>query len=97
MKLLRDARTLKTKAIESLRTAITTFNNYDDTGRVTSVLMHSQHAFYMLLKVVLVQGKVEVFDKDTGRAIGFERCLGLCSAHHQLTAAEAGIMRAIDA
>jgi len=97
MKLVRDARTLKTKAIESLRTAMTAFNSYDDAGRVTSVLMHSQHACEMLLKAVLVQGKGKVFDKDTGRAIGFDRCLGLCSAHHQLTTEEAGIMRAIDA
>ncbi|WP_208246194.1 HEPN domain-containing protein [Rhizobium sp. T1473] len=97
MKLLRDARTLKTKAIESLRTAMTAFNSYDEAGRVTVVLMHSQHACEMLLKAVLIQGKAGVFDKGTGRAIGFERCLGLCVAHHQLTPEEAGIMRAIDA
>ena len=97
MKLVRDARTLKTKAIEALRAAMTAFNSYDDSGRVTMVLMHSQHACEMLLKAVLVQGKSKVFEKDTGRAIGFERCLGLCSANHQLTDEEAGIMRAIDA
>lgn len=97
MKLVRDARTLKTKAIESLRTAMTAFNSYDDAGRVTTVLMHTQHACEMLLKAVLVQGKANVFDKGSGKSIGFERCLGLCQAHHNLTADEAGIMRAIDA
>jgi len=97
MKLVRDARTLKTKAIESLRTAMTAFNSYDDTGRVTTVLMHTQHACEMLLKAVLIQGKAKVFDKDSGKSIGFERCLGLCQSHHDLTADEAGIMRAIDA
>ena len=76
---------------------MTAFNSYDDAGRVTTVLMHSQHACEMLLKAVLVQEKAKVFDKETGRAIGFERCLGLCAAHHELTAEEAGIMRAIDA
>lgn len=88
MKLVRDARTLKTKAIESLRAAMTAFNSYDDSGRVTTVLMNSQHACEMLLKAVLVQGKGKVFDKSTGRAISFDRCLGLCSAHHQLTPEE---------
>ncbi|KQM70607.1 hypothetical protein [Sphingomonas sp. Leaf20] len=97
MKLVRDARTLKTKAIESLRTAMTSFNSYDDTGRITTVLMHSQHACEMLLKAVLVQGKAKVFDKDSGKSIGFEKCLGQCRSHHDLTADEAGIMRAIDA
>lgn len=52
MKLLRDARTLKTKAIGSLCTAMTAFTSYDDAGRVTMVLMHSQHACEMLLKGV---------------------------------------------
>jgi len=97
MKLVRDARTLKTKATESLRTAMTAFNSYDDTGRVTTVLMHSQHACEMLLKAVLVQAKAKVFDKDSGKSIGFEKCLRLCQAHYDLTADEAGIMRAIDA
>lgn len=97
MKLVRDARTLKTKAIESLRTAMVAFNSYDDTGRVTAVLMHAQHACEMLLKAVLVQGKANVFDKVSGKSIGFEKCLGLCQSHHNLSADEAGIMRAIDA
>lgn len=97
MKLVRDARTLKTKAIGSLRTAMTAFNSFDDDGRVTMVLMHLQHACEMLLKAVLSQCKAAVFDKETGRSIGFERCLGLCQAHHGLTKDEAGIMRAIDA
>ncbi|KKN73637.1 hypothetical protein LCGC14_0398370 [marine sediment metagenome] len=73
------------------------FNSYDDEGRVTMVLMHLQHACEMLLKAVLSQRKAKVFDKETGRSIGFERCLRLCIANHQLTADEAGIMRAIDA
>lgn len=97
MKLVRDARTLKAKAIGSLRTAMTAFNSYDDDGRVTMVLMYLQHACEMLLKAVLVQRKAKVFDRDTGRSIGFEKCLGLCQAHHQLSKDEAGIMRAIDA
>ena len=97
MKLVRDARTLKAKALGSLRTAMTAFNSYDDDGRVTMVLMHLQHACEMLLKAVLVQKKAKVFDKETGLSIGFGKCLNLCHASHGLTNDEAGIMRAIDA
>lgn len=97
LKLLRDARTLKAKSISSLKMAMVAFNSYDDDGRITAVLMNLQHASEMLLKAVLSQRKAQVFDKETGKSIGFERCLGLCVAHHQLTIGEAGIMRAIDA
>lgn len=96
MKLVRDARTLKTKALCSLRTGMQAFNSFDDDGRITTVLLHLQHACEMLLKAVLVQNKAKVFDKEAGRSISFDRCLGLCTAHFGLTAEEAGAMRAID-
>lgn len=97
MPLIRDARTLSNKAISSLRIAMSTFNSYDDEGRVCSVLLHLQHACEMLLKAVLVQNKVKVFDDKSGMSIGFEKCLGLCRANHGLTDAEARVMRMIDA
>jgi hypothetical protein len=62
MKLKRDARTLKLKALCSLRRAVTVFNGCDDDGRVTTVLLHLQHASEMLLKAVLVQSGVQVMD-----------------------------------
>lgn len=97
MALIRDAKTLSNKAICSLRMAMGTFNSYDDDGRVCAVLLHLQHACEMLLKAVLVQRKVKVFDEQTGKSIGFERCLRLCRQDHELAEAEAGIMRTIDA
>lgn len=97
MPLIRDARTLSNKAICSLRIAMSTFNSYDDEGRVCSVLLHLQHACEMLLKAVLVQNKVKVFEDKSGRSIGFEKCLRLCRQDHGLTDAEAGVMRMIDA
>jgi hypothetical protein len=39
-----------------------TFNSYEDEGRITSVLLHLQHACEMLLKAVLVQNRAAVFD-----------------------------------
>lgn len=97
MTLVRNARTLKTKAICSLRIAMTSFNSYDEDGRVTSVLLHLQHAAEMLLKAVLCQRKAKVFDKDTGKSLGFEKCLRVCQSSHDLTEAEAGVFRAVDA
>lgn len=96
LKLFRDARTLKGKSISSLKTAMTAFNSYDDEGRVTMVLMHLQHACEMLLKAVLVQRKVKVFDRESGMSISFDRCVRLCSSHHGLLSDEAGIMRTVD-
>lgn len=96
MKLVRDTRTLKQKAIHSLKASMSAFNSFDDEGRVTTVLLHAQHACEMLLKAVLVQNKEPVFDKKTGKSIGFERCLGICAAKHGLTEQDAGVMRAVD-
>lgn len=97
MPLIRDARTLSNKAISSMRMAMSTFNSYDDEGRVCSVLLHLQHACEMLLKAVLVQSRVSVFDEKSGKSIGFDRALNLCRQHYGLTEVEAGTMRMIDA
>lgn len=97
MKLVRDAKTLKGKSIASLKFAMATFNSYDDDGRICSVLLHLQHSCEMLLKAVLVQNRMKVFDKNTGMSFGFEKCLRLCLSDHGLTAEEAGIMRAVNA
>lgn len=97
MKLRREAKLLKAKAIPSLRRAAVAFNSYEDEGRVTLVLLHLQHAFEMLLKAALVQAPVQVFDKKLGRSIGFEKCVNLGREHMRLTEEEAGTLRAIDA
>jgi len=97
MPLVRDARTLSLKSISSLKIAMTSFNSFDDDGRVTSVLLHLQHATEMLLKAVLVQNKAKVFDKKTGKSLGFEKCLQICMASYRLNESEAGVFRAVDA
>lgn len=63
MKLLRDARSLKSKALSSLRRGLSAFNSYEEDGRITVVLLHLQHACEMFLKAALVQARVSVFDK----------------------------------
>jgi hypothetical protein len=82
-----------------MRTAVTAFNSPHDDGRATTVLLHLQHAFEMLLKSALSQRRAKVFDKKTGRSIGFETAINQARqlAGLKLTQDEAGTLRAIDA
>jgi hypothetical protein len=95
MKLVRDARSLKSKAISSLRRGLSAFNSYEEDGRITSVLLHLQHACEMLVKAALVQKRVAMFDKKSATSLGFGKCVNLAQTHCGLTE-EAGAMRAID-
>jgi hypothetical protein len=97
MKLRREARTLKGKALCSLRRAVTAFNSCDNDGRVTCVLLHMQHAAEMLLKAILVQNGIRVFDPKKQRSFGFEKCVNLATDCAKLTPLETGLLRAIDA
>lgn len=78
---------------------MTSFNSPHDDGRVTSVLLHLQHAFEMLLKAALSQDDAKVFDKRTGRSIGFEAAVNQARQlpSVKLTEDEAALLRAIDA
>ena len=95
MKLRRESRTLFQKSVSSLRRGLTAFNSFDDDGRITSVLLHLQHASEMLVKAILVQHHINVFDKDMSKAIDFGECLGRAQAQCGLTPEETGVMRAI--
>ena len=100
VKLRNEARVLKRKAISSMRAAMAAFNSPHDDGRVTAVLLHLQHAFEMLMKAALVQQRTPgVFDKETGRSIGFARCLheARSAARLKIAEEEAGTLRAVDA
>src|SRR5205085_1469632 len=44
---------LKDKALASMRRMVRAFNELDDDGRQTTVMLHLQHAFEMLLKAAL--------------------------------------------
>ncbi|GGD31491.1 hypothetical protein [Aureimonas glaciei] len=93
---VRDARTLKTKAIHSLKAGITAFNGYHEDGRQTAVLLNLQHACEMLLKAALSQKREMVFDKKANRSLTFEACVRLCSEKFGLTGSQAGVMRVVD-
>lgn len=65
MKLVRDARILKTKGLSSLRTGLVSFNSFNEDGRSTTVLLHLQHACEMLIKAALSQKRIPIFDKKS--------------------------------
>lgn len=92
-------RVLHGKALSSMRTAMAAFNSPHDDGRTTSVLLHLQHSFEMLLKAGLSQGGKPVFDKRTGRSISFEQSVRQCQqlGGLKLKDEEAGTLRAVDA
>ena len=96
MKLKRAARTLKSKAIASLRRGLEVFNGHDDQGRTESVLLHLQHSSEMLTKALLVQKSKPVFDKERGIAIGLEKAINMATSNGYLTNGQAGAIRAVD-
>ena len=77
---------------------VTTFNGVDDDGRQNAVIRELQHAFEMLLKASLWEkNNVTVFDKKSGRSIGFDKCVRLAREHLGLSDEQLGLLRAIDA
>lgn len=89
-----------TQALASLIFTIEAFNSPHEEGRATRVLLSLQHAFEMMLKAALVQtGDKRVFDAETGRSIGFEKCLRFAAENETIKLADtdAGTLRAIDA
>ena len=97
VKLKREAKTLKAKAIASLKRGLEAFNNHDDDGRLETVLLMLQHSSEMLMKALLVQKGLDVFDKEKGTSIGIEKALNLAQAQGWISAAQAGSIRVIDA
>jgi hypothetical protein len=83
--------------LASLRRSVREFNSLDDEGRSTAVLRDLHHSLEMLLKAVLVQRGVPVFDRRTGQSLSFDKCLRLSNEHLHVSDQEAGTLRAIDA
>ena len=72
VKLKREARSLKAKALCSLRRAVTAFNSCDDDGRTTCVLLHMQHTAHLLLTAVLHQNGETVSQPNNTTSIKIE-------------------------
>lgn len=93
----REAGLLRAKAVSSFRRVVIAFNGLDDDGRQTAVVCDLQHAFEMLLKAALLEKGVKLFDKTTGRSVGFEKSVRLAREHLGLSGEQLGVLRAIDA
>lgn len=97
MRLKRDAKTLKQKAIASLKRGLVAFNSHDDDGRPETVLLLLQHASEMLVKALLVQKGQSVFEKEKGTSIGIVKALNQAQSKGWLSAEQVGSIRVVDA
>ena len=62
----REAKLLLDKACDSLLLGIELFNRPSDRGRVSAVLIHTDHAFEMFLKAAILQRGGKIREK-TGK------------------------------
>jgi len=97
MKLRSDARVLKGKALSSMMASLRAFNDFGDEGRVTTVLLRTEHAFEMLLKAALVEQRADVFDKKTGKSISLDMAINRARDDKKirLREGEAGLIRVL--
>ena len=95
----RESKLLLNKACDSLLLGIELFNRPNDRGRVTSVIIQTDHAFEMILKAAIVQRGGKIQDKNSKETIGFDACVrrGLSDGNLRfLTEEEALTLRAIN-
>ena len=71
----REAKLLLGKACDSLLLGIDLFNRSYDRGRVSAVLIHTDHAFEMFLKSAIVEKGGTIREKKAKETIGFDACV----------------------
>ena len=71
----REAKLLLDKACDSLLLSIELFNRPSDRGRVSAVLIHTDHAFEMFLKAAIIQRGGKIREKTAKETIGFDACV----------------------
>ena len=71
----RKARLLLDKACDSLLLGIEIYNRPHDLGRVSSVLILTNHAFEMLLKAAIVHRGGKINERGVGETISFDACV----------------------
>lgn len=71
----REARLLLGKAIDSLILSVEHFNQADERGRTTSVLILLDHSFEMLLKSAILHRGGKIREKRARETIGFDACV----------------------
>ena len=73
--LKREAKLLLDKACDSLLLGIELFNRPSDRGRVSAVLIQTDHAFEMFLKAALLQRGGKIREDTAKETIGFDACV----------------------
>ena len=71
----REAKLLIDKACDSLLLGIELYNRPNDRGRVSGVLILTNHAFEMLLKAAIVHNGGRIHDRGSKETIGFDSCV----------------------
>lgn len=73
--MLKEARLLKEKAVNSLLLSIDHFNRVTDIGRPEAVLIFADHSFEMLLKAAILARGGKIREPREKNTIGFDRCV----------------------
>src|SRR5207244_6781578 len=71
----KEARLLKSKALNSLVLSVAQFNGVSDTGRTDAVLMFLDHSFEMLLKAAILHRGGRIRDSGEKNTIGYDSCV----------------------
>jgi hypothetical protein len=73
--MIKEAKHLYQKAIDSLTLSIELFNRPNDCGRIHGVLIFMDHSFEMLLKASLIHKGGKIKEKGAKETIGFSACV----------------------
>jgi hypothetical protein len=89
----REAHLLLAKGLDSLVLAVERFNGPSNRGRVTSVLIFTDHAFEMLLKAAILHRGGRIRELRERETLGFDKCIrkGLSEAPIKFLSAEQAI------
>ena len=71
----REAKLLLDKACDSLLLGIELFNRPSDRGRVSAVLIQTDHSFEMFLKAAILQRGGKIRENTAKETIGFDACV----------------------
>lgn len=71
----REARLLRSKALDSLLLAVEHFNRPYDRGRVATVLILLDHSFEMLLKAAILHRGGRIRERRAKQTLGFDACV----------------------
>jgi hypothetical protein len=97
----KEARTLLSKATDSLILSIEHFNRPTEQGRIVTVLILLDHSMEMLLKASIIERGSSIQNKSRpGQTIGFDQCVGRALSDGEiqfLNEDEARLLRSINA